>query len=302
MSLHLFRFRTAGILALAAVATALNAANAVPDAAMVSPAPLLDRPLDPAARESAGEAPSAQHAWVPGHWRWLDGAYVWEAGRWELPPAANLSWSAPQWQRQGNGYVLKEGFWSDAPPPAPVAAPMASAAQPEIVYVTQAPPPPQREVIYERPSAVHVWIGGYWAWRGGRHVWIAGGWQRPPRNNVAWVSPRWEDRGGRYVFVEGFWREVGGSFKVSEPPVVVAAPGPREVIVVAAPPPPREEIVYVRPSSAHVWIAGYWAWHAGRHVWIAGHWEMPPRGRHAWVEPRWERRGGNYIFFEGRWR
>jgi hypothetical protein len=71
--------------------------------------------------------------------------------------------------------------------------------------VVTAPPPPRHEVVYGRPSPYHIWVDGYWAWRGGRHVWIAGHWELPPRGYRTWISPRWERRGGSYVFIEGHW-------------------------------------------------------------------------------------------------
>ena len=37
----------------------------------VPPAPVMERPLDPATSDQPGEQPTSQHAWVPGHWRWL---------------------------------------------------------------------------------------------------------------------------------------------------------------------------------------------------------------------------------------
>ena len=272
----------------------------------ISPAPILDKPLTPAVNDNPGEAPSSQHAWVPGHWRWNEGAYVWESGHWEIPPAANVTWHGPEWIRQTNGYVLKEGFWDDSPPPAQqvVRAAPAQPSAPQEIVVTAPPPPPQRAVIYERPSPTHIWVQGYWVWRGSRHVWVAGYWAMPPRHNVVWVPARWEMRGNRYVFVDGYWRD---SVVMSAPPpppqqvVVMSPPAQQEVVVVAAPPPPRVEVVYARPSRDHVWISGYWAWRGGRHVWIAGHYELPPRGHHTWIEPRWERRGGSYIFIEGTW-
>src|SRR5215467_2681368 len=97
------------------------AASTVATAPTVPPASIVDKPLAPAAADIPGDQPSSQHVWVPGHWRWNEGAYTWETGHWELPPAPNMMWHAPEWQNQGNWYVLREGFWDDTPPPAPVA-------------------------------------------------------------------------------------------------------------------------------------------------------------------------------------
>lgn len=282
------------------ITSSTRAATAVPTAPTVSPAPIIDKPLTPAANDTPGEQPSTQHVWVPGHWRWHEGAYVWESGRWEIPPTAGVSWVAPQWQQQANGFVLQEGYWSETPPPPPQVA--AAPQPPQQIIVSAPPPPPQPEVIFERPTPVHVWIQGHWRWRDGRHVWIPGRWETPPRQNAIWVSARWEMRGNQYVFVEGFWRDTAiVSSPPPPPPVVVTQAPPQQVIVMAPPPQPRREVVYVRPSPRHVWIPGYWAWRGGRHVWIAGHYELPPRGYAHWREPRWERRGGNYVFFEGHW-
>jgi hypothetical protein len=303
MNLKPLGFRALAALVLAGL-TGASVARAV-DA--IGPAPIMERPLTPAVGDQPGQQPSPQHVWVPGHWRWSEGAYVWETGRWDVPPVSNAVWTAPQWQKVANGFVLKEGFWQEVDPaqlaarvvPAPVAAPA------EEIAVVVAPPPPQREIIVERPSPAYVWVGGYWHWRAGKHVWIGGQWQLPPRANAVWVAPRWELRGGRHVFVQGFWRDVGVAVAVgggSSSVVVAASTGPaQEVMVVSAPPPPRAEVVFAPPSRFHVWIPGYWAWRGGRHVWVAGHYEMPPHGQHLWHEPRWERRGGSYIFVEGRW-
>lgn len=282
------------------------AANAIPDAPTVPPAPVVERPLEPASGDVPGEQPSAQHQWVPGHWRWLEGAYVWEGGRWDIPPAPNVVWQAPRWERQANGFVLKEGFWEEAPPAqvTVVSAPQPQAAPPQEIIVNVPPPPPPREVIYERPSPLHIWIGGHWSWRLGKHVWVSGRWSTAPRHNAVWVAPRWEHRRGQYVYIEGYWRDAVMVAPPSRPAptqvVVAPSPGP-QVIVVQAPPPPRREIVYAPPGPGFIWVSGYWGWQHGRHVWVAGHYERPPRGHRTWVEPRWERRGGNYIYIEGRW-
>src|SRR3954468_21201967 len=114
MSLNLSRVRISGFgAALIILTVSAFAANTVGNAPVVSPAPIVDKPLAPAANDTPGEQPSPQHMWVPGHWRWSEGAYVWEMGRWEFPPATNVAWHAPQWEKQANGYVLREGYWGE---------------------------------------------------------------------------------------------------------------------------------------------------------------------------------------------
>ena len=170
-------------------------------------------------------------------------------------------------------------------------------------------PAASQEIIEERPSAQHIWIGGHWRWQENRYAWIAGHWDLPPRANVVWVEPRWDKRGTGFVLAGGYWQEAAPAapvvYAAAPPPPGAAAPTsapPTVVVVDQAPPPPQQEVILERPSPRHVWIGGFWAWRGGRHVWIGGHWELPPRERAEWVEPRWERRGNSYVFVEGFWR
>jgi len=94
------------------------------------------------------------------------------------------------------------------PPPPPRVIVEAPPPRREVIIVHEAPPPPRREVIIERnrPSRDHVWVKGYWVWRGSRHVWVDGHWERPPRPHAVWVEPRWERRPEGHIFIEGYWR------------------------------------------------------------------------------------------------
>ena len=73
------------------------------------------------------------------------------------------------------------------------------------VYVPDAPPAPQAEVVGVAPYPGAVWIGGYWGWSGGRHVWSPGRWEHP-RPGYTWEPHRWERRDRGYVMVRGGWR------------------------------------------------------------------------------------------------
>ena len=295
---RVLRLSILGVALTGAITGALAQTGSVPAAAQIAPAPLLDKPLPPSTPDAVGDQPTPQHVYVSGHWRWQDGAYVWENGRWELPPAPSAVWVGPRWEQKDNGYVLAEGYWQEGADTTDETADNAA----ESIVVEQAPPLPEREIIIARPSPAHVWIGGYWGWHAGRHVWVSGRWDLPPRTGVVWVAPRWVRHGHGYRFHSGGWRD---GYMRARTSVVVASDGWRSdgVVTIAPPPPRREVVVYSsRPSFDYVWVPGYWNWYGGRHVWISGRWDRPPHGRRHWDSPRWERRRGGYIFVEGRWR
>jgi hypothetical protein len=165
--------------------------------------------------------------------------------------------------------------------------------------VVNAPPPPRDEVIVARPSPGHVWIRGYWAWRGGHHVWVGGRWELPPHPGYVWTEPRWEARGNGFVFIGGSWRVGDVAVHATVAPVLGA-----HLAYVAQPPPPvRREVIVeqTRPSRDHIWIGGYWVWREGRHFWVGGHWERPPHAHAVWVAPRWEHHPEGYVFIQGYW-
>ena len=55
--------------------------------------------------------PGPRHVWIAGYHRWDGHAYVWEPGRWEVPPREHAVWVAPRWQHRHDGYVFVEGRW-----------------------------------------------------------------------------------------------------------------------------------------------------------------------------------------------
>jgi hypothetical protein len=61
--------------------------------------------------EHRGHAPSRNHVWIPGYQRWDGNHFVWEKGRWEVPPRPHAKWIAPRWQHRRNEYVFVEGRW-----------------------------------------------------------------------------------------------------------------------------------------------------------------------------------------------
>lgn len=176
-----------------------------------APAPIVVRHAPPRhIVERIPAAPGPGYVWINGHHSWINGAWVWYPGTWMLPPQPGAVYVEGRWDPQTQNWV--EGYWSVPPPPPPPPAPVAvvGTTTPTVVapstVIVDAPPPLQTEVITVRPSPRHVWIPGYWVYRGHHHVWMAGHWALPPHAHMRWVEPRWERRGGSYVFIEGSWR------------------------------------------------------------------------------------------------
>jgi hypothetical protein len=99
----------------------------------------------------------------------------------------------------GNGNGKAVGQAADFVPPGHRRAPV------EFV-VKAAPPAPRVEVVSVRPSALHVWVPGYWTWEASSYVWTASVWMLPPEPAAVWVQPRFEQRTGISVFISGYWR------------------------------------------------------------------------------------------------
>jgi hypothetical protein len=166
------------------------------------------------------ERPSPEYVWIGGFWIWHNGRHEWMKGHWELPPHHGAIWIAPRWEASPHGFRFVAGYWQHpeervvvVPAPRPEEHRRGEVALDlnlhglEIV-VGREPPSHPREVIIERdrPSPRHVWIPGFYEWRGNQHVWIKGHWDLPPRAGAVWIEPRWEHRSNGYVFIAGFWR------------------------------------------------------------------------------------------------
>ena len=85
---------------------------------------------------------------------------------------------------------------SNAPPPQPAPAGPA--------MTTEAPPPPQLEVVPMAPGPDYYGVPGYWNWNGG-WVWIGGNWLIRPWHGAVWVGGGWARHGRRNVWVGGHW-------------------------------------------------------------------------------------------------
>jgi len=51
----------------------------------------------------------------------------------------------------------------------------------------------------------HVWVPGYWGYRGGARLWIAGSYMMPPTPGWVWIAPQWSWNGYQWVWQEGYW-------------------------------------------------------------------------------------------------
>jgi hypothetical protein len=88
------------------------------------------------------------------------------------------------------------------PPPGLPAPPMPDL---HVRIVPSAPPPVRHEVVPERPSHHHVWVGGYWHHDGETWAWRHGVWVEPPRHHVHWVAAHYKKVHGGWQYVPGHW-------------------------------------------------------------------------------------------------
>ncbi|HEX9750539.1 MAG TPA: hypothetical protein VGB22_04530 [candidate division Zixibacteria bacterium] len=64
----------------------------------------------PAAKEEVQPArPGPRAVWIPGHWKWHKGQYVWEGGHWAKK--AKGAWVAGHWDKRPRGWVWVPGHW-----------------------------------------------------------------------------------------------------------------------------------------------------------------------------------------------
>jgi hypothetical protein len=69
------------------------------------------------------------------------------------------------------------------------------------------PPALRDEVIVERPSGGHVWVGGHYDYEKSKrdYTWHGGSWQKPPHAHQQWVAPHYEKRGNKSYYTAGHW-------------------------------------------------------------------------------------------------
>lgn len=67
------------------------------------------QPVDPVVVRPV--QPSPAHVWVDGEYVVHNGAYVWQAGYWTIPPAGRTVWIRGHWVSGPSGYYWKPGHW-----------------------------------------------------------------------------------------------------------------------------------------------------------------------------------------------
>ncbi len=55
-------------------------------------------------------APSPNHVWIDGYWRWNNGRHDWVNGHWEARRDGYF-WAPGHWVRNGNSWTFSGGFW-----------------------------------------------------------------------------------------------------------------------------------------------------------------------------------------------
>lgn len=75
-----------------------------------------------------------------------------------------------------------------------------------------------------------------------------------------------------------------------------------QVYVRIGPPHPHHEVIGVRPSPHHVWVAGYHRWDGHAYVWVPGVWTVPPQPYyHRWVPGHWRETPHGWVWINGHW-
>lgn len=180
----------------------------------VPPPVIVHRAPPPRVVEQVVVTPGPGYVWVPGHYTYSGGQWVWLSGAWMQPPRPDARWADGSWNPQTQQWV--DAHWeipapatvvtTPPPPPVVITSPAPVVAQTPQVVVAEPPPPPVQEVLVASPGPGYIWVAGYWGWENGRRQWFRGHWELPPRGYHAWIAPRWEHRRHGYVYIRGYWR------------------------------------------------------------------------------------------------
>jgi len=66
----------------------------------------------PAQAETPPPAPGPRYVWAQGHWSWDGTQYVWNPGRYVIPPTTVARWTPGYWQQSPTGWVWTDGSWN----------------------------------------------------------------------------------------------------------------------------------------------------------------------------------------------
>ncbi len=61
--------------------------------------------------EAPGKSPDPKLVWQPGSWRFYSSRYVWEKGRWVVPPKPNALYTPAKWEIVNGNHMFTEGYW-----------------------------------------------------------------------------------------------------------------------------------------------------------------------------------------------
>lgn len=145
---------------------------------------------------------------------------------------------------------------------------------PAQVYAPQyiVPPPANREVVTEAPSAQHVWVPGHWNRTPDEWQWTGGAWMVPPAGNAYWVDGYWQHRGGQFEWEPAHWATAQQGVIVNKP---VNVPKAYQEAKPAAP-----------AASSMAWQPGHWDWR-GTWVWEPGAYVATTVSKSRWVNGKW---------------
>ena len=58
-----------------------------------------------------GAIPGPEWVWVPGHYRWQAGGYLWDDGHWDRVPRGKKHWERGHWRHDRRGWYWQDGRW-----------------------------------------------------------------------------------------------------------------------------------------------------------------------------------------------
>lgn len=69
--------------------------------------------------ETRPPPPSSEYIWVDGYWGWDNHRYLWQRGRWVMPPRGRAVWVGPRYEPHEHNYHYTPGHWAEDHPQGP---------------------------------------------------------------------------------------------------------------------------------------------------------------------------------------